>query len=176
MSTKERLGRLGQRFPLAPPDLAGEALKEQIDQSIHQLCNNYLRDWVYRLFRVDADGAGDATAANTGLYLLLDEMRGRKKNLSRILTQGIAKETPVPLLYGGCYLAGTGAGKDREQAFVAGFLKRLSENQGVVSWTDEAIAEDQRCHRRANLGYTFLIGLTLAVLAALAYFLFFRRS
>lgn len=173
VSTKERLGRLGQRFPLAPPDLAGEPLQAKMEQSIHHLCNNYLRDWVYRLFRVDGDDA--AIAANTGLYLLLDEMRGRKKNLSRILTQGIARDIPTPLLYGGCYLAGTGPAKDREQAFVAGFLKRLSENQGVVSWTDEAIAEDRRCHRRANLGYTFLAGLVLAFLGALGYFFLHSR-
>src|SRR5205814_827481 len=149
---KDRLGRLGQRFPLASPDLVGEPLQEQIDKSIHYLCNSYLRDWVFRLFRMEDAGGQASVPTNTGLYLFLDEMCGRKKNLSRILTQGIAKDAPVPLLYAGCYLAGSGADKDKEQAFVAGVFKRLIENQSFVSWTPQALEEDKQNHSRADLG------------------------
>lgn len=172
VAAKERVGRLGQRFPLASPDLAGEALYEQIDRSIHHLCNSYLRDWVYRLFR--ADGGNAATVTNTGLYLFLDEMRARKKNLSRVLVQGIAKDSPLPLLYAGCYLAGTGADASKEQSFIAGVFKRLMENQSVVSWTMDALTEDRRCHSRANLGYTLLAGLAIALVAALGYIFFLK--
>jgi hypothetical protein len=175
VSAKERLGRLGQRFPLASPDLAGEALQEQMDKSIHYLCNNYLRDWVYRLFQVDDAGGNDPIAINTGLYLFLDEMRARKKNLSRVLTQGIARDAPVPLLYAGCYLAATGADRGHEQAFVAGVFKRLLENQSFVAWTDTALADDRKSHSQANLGYTLLGGLTLVLLIALGFFFFRKR-
>lgn len=175
VTPKDRLGRLGQRFPLAPPDLAGEPLVEHIDQSIHHLCDSYLRDWVYRLFTI-ADGEDNQAAdTNTGIYLFLDEMRGRKSKLSRILTNGIARDAPVPLLYAGCYLAGTGADRDREQAFVAGVFKRLLENQNVVSWTDEALAHDRRSQRRASLGYAALAALGLAVVGALGYYFFGPR-
>src|SRR5262245_50195918 len=160
---KERAGRLGQRFPLAPLDTGGDKVMEQVDESIHHLCNNYIRDWVYRSFQADGLEDNKATAINTGLYLFLDEMRARKKNLGRILTHGIAKEGPAPLLYGGCYLAATGADKDRSQAFVAGVFKRLLENQSYVTWTDEALNEDRRYHRRANVGYVLLGGLALAI-------------
>jgi hypothetical protein len=170
VSPKDRLGRLGQRFPLASPDLAGDTLEEKIDDSIHHLCNSYLRDWVYRLFKLDNDAGQRSTAANTGLYLFLDAMRARRKNLSRIVTHGLAKEGPTPLLYAGCYLAATGADKDRHQAFVAGVFKRLVENQNYVSWTDEAIAEDRGAHGRAALGYTLLGGLALALVAAAGWF------
>lgn len=173
---KDRLGRLGQRFPLASPDLAGEKLHEQIDASIHHLCNSYLRDWIYRLFRGDAAAGHEAATANTGLYLFLDEMRARRKNFSRIVTQGIAKESPLPLLYGGCYLAATGADPAREQAFVAGVLRRLGENEDFVAWTDEAFAEDLRSHRRAKLGYTLLIAAGLAVAGLVVYLLFGRKE
>jgi type VI protein secretion system component VasK len=176
VSARERLGRLGQRFPLASPDLAGEALQEQIDKSIHYLCDHYLRDWVYRLFQVDDTGERDATATNTGLYLFLDEMRGRKKNLSRVLTQGIAREGPVPLLYAGCYLAATGSDKAQEQAFVAGVFKRLLENQSFVAWTDQALAEDRKSHSQANLGYGLLGGLAVVLLATLGFFFLHNRG
>jgi hypothetical protein len=175
VSARERLGRLGQRFPLASPDLAGEALQEQIDRSIHYLSNNYLRDWVYRLFKAE-DSGKDPIQSNVGLYFFLDEMRSRKKNLSRALTQGIARDAPTPLLYAGCYLAGTGVDKNHEQAFVAGVFKRLLENQSIVAWTDQALAEDRKCHSRANVGYAFLGGLLLAALATLGFFLFRNRS
>lgn len=171
---KDRLGRLGQRFPLASPELAGEALHDQIDKSIHYLCNSYLRDWVFRLFRVDAAGGQDPIPTNTGLYLFLDEMRNRKKNLARVLTQGVAKDGPVPLLYAGCYLAATGGDRDRDQAFVAGVFKRLVENQSYVSWTEQALAEDRKCQARANLGYSLLGGLVLMLVAGLG-FMWMRR-
>jgi hypothetical protein len=172
VSPKDRLGRLGQRFPLASPDLAGDTLEEKIDDSIHHLCNSYLRDWVYRLFKLDNDAGQRSTASNTGLYLFLDAMRARRKNLSRIVTHGLAKEGPTPLLYTGCYLAATGADKDREQAFVAGVFKRLIENQNYVSWTDEALTEDRKAHARAAVGYTLLGGLALILAAAVGYYVY----
>ncbi len=180
VSAKDRLGRLGQRFPLASPDLAGERLEAKIDNSIHHLCNSYLRDWVYRSFMADEKGFTDAekqtTTTNIGLYLFLDEMRARRKHLSRIVTHGLAKEGPTPLLYAGCYLAATGADAAREQAFVPGVFKRLLENQNLVSWTNEALAEDRRCHGRAQWGYTLLAGLAAVLVAAVAaYYIFFRR-
>jgi len=174
LSTKERLGRLGQRFPLSSPDLTGEALLEQMDKSIHHLCNNYLRDWVYRSFQVNPADEQSAITGNVGLYLFLDEMRGRKKNLSRIMTLGVAKDGPVPLLYAGCYLAGTGADKEREQAFVAGLFKRLLDNQSFVSWTDEALENDKKAQGQASMGCGCLGFLILLVLAGAAY-TYFRK-
>jgi hypothetical protein len=178
LSAKDRLGRLGQRFPLDSPGLAGDDLQDQIDKSVHFLCNSYLRDWVYRSFQMasaaqDADDEKrsngrkrdepDGTTVNTGLYLFLDEMRGRKKTLSRILTQGVAKGAPLPLLYAGCYLGGTGAEQTHEQAFVAGVFRRLLENQSYVSWTEEALAEDAKQHTYATWGYSALGGFALLV-------------
>jgi len=176
VSPKERQARLGQRFPLASPDLVGEELQDQIDKSIHFLCNSYLRDWVYRLFQVDMADGKDTVATNTGLYLFLDEMRGRKKNLSRILVQGLVKDAPVPLLFAGCYLAGTGNDKALEQAFVAGVFKRLEQNQSFVAWTDQALTDDRKYHWQANLGYAIVGVLVLILLALVGYYFFLRKS
>jgi hypothetical protein len=175
VSPKERLGRLGQRFPLASPDLAGEALQEHIDKSIHYLCNSYLRDWVHRLFRIDDAPGIDPTLTNMGVYFFLDAMRERKKNLSRVLTHGIAKEAPVPLLYAGCYLAATGADKARDQAFVAGVFKRLLENQSFVAWTEEALSVDRKAHSQASCGCS-LLGLVLVLVAAVGLFWWRQRG
>jgi IcmF-related N-terminal domain len=168
---KDRLGRLGQRFRLAP-DLPQEDLQHQVEDSIHFLCDNYMRDWVFRMFQIQRAGGADDAKTNTNLYLFLDEMRGRKRNLSRIVTQGIIREAPLPPYYAGCYLAGTGSDKDSEQAFVAGVIKRLMENQSYVSWTEAACKEDERFHDWANRGYTILSGFGIVCLALLCFLVF----
>ena len=67
------------------------------------------------------------------------------------------------LLFGGCYLAGTGENPETEQAFAPGVLARLMEMQDDVSWTEEALQEDARFLRRAATLKTIL-GLVIAAL------------
>ena len=44
----------------------GEALQEQVDKSIHNLCNNYLRDWVYQLFQLGDSGGNEDDRGKKG--------------------------------------------------------------------------------------------------------------
>jgi hypothetical protein len=82
-----------------------------------------------------------------------------------------AVEDGEPLLYGGCYVAATGADKDSDQAFVGGVLHLLIKNQDKVSWMQTALRRDARDQRLAGLGYLLLGGLWLAVLALAGYYL-----
>jgi len=174
LPAKDRERRLGQRFPLAP-DVNGEALLDLVDSSVQWLCGSLLRDWVFKLFRVETPGRDDlakAVAGNTNLYLLLDELRDRQKRMSRVLKVALARQANGPLLFGGCYLAGTGHDPDREQALVAGLFRRLLENQDYVTWTDRAMADDASAERVAKVGYGVLagVGAVVAVLLALVLF------
>jgi hypothetical protein len=87
----------------------------------------------------------------------------RQRRFSRILTRGLVHKEGEPLLFGGCYLGATGADPANDQAFVPGVLQRLIEEQNNVSWTDQALIDDQNYRRWAQIGYIALGGLAALV-------------
>ncbi len=161
-SASEKARRIGQRFPLNPPDLRDDGLHDKLGEAVQWLGHNVIRDLVYRVFKTDPGAKLDV---NHELFLTLDEMRERKDHLARFVVQGLARDIDGPLLFGGCYLAATGAERDRDQAFIRGVLARLFENQNYVSWTEQALAEDTRCHSATLAGYVTL-GLLVALLGS----------
>src|SRR4029453_1108392 len=104
-----------------------------------------MREWVYRLFKTEAnrEEQGAAVGDNARLFLLLDEMRERDARLSPILTRGGAGEAGGPGRVGGCYLGATGTDAS-QQAFVAGVFRRLIESQDAIAWTAQAKEEDAK--------------------------------
>jgi hypothetical protein len=157
-SASERNRRVGQRFPLNPPDLDEDTYGEKLHDSVRWMTDHVVRDLVYRSFKVEAK-----ISINDNLYLFLDDLRQRKDRLSRFLVQGITRDADGPPWFAGCYMAGTGADKEHDQGFVRGVLQRLLESQEFVAWTDRAVAEDARAARIAFFGYVLLF---LAVVAA----------
>ncbi|MFL5246141.1 MAG: type VI secretion protein IcmF/TssM N-terminal domain-containing protein [Gemmataceae bacterium] len=183
-TAKERLQRVGQRCPLLP-DLRqfgdtgdgdpNRAHASMLDSLSSWVCNAVVAGWVYKKFQVEKqpqDKTPVIVRDNAWLFLFLDQLRERQKRLGTILTRGIAAGADEPILFGGCYLAGTGADVDKEQAFVAGVFRRLIDEQDYVSWTDEALAEEAACSRWVGLGYTFILVLVVGSLAALGYAFF----
>src|SRR5262249_45323317 len=93
---QDRQRRVGQRFPMGT-DLRGEPLAEAVVAAMGWMCLNTLREWVYRLFRVETPGregappqeAASVVAANSRLYLMLGELREREGRLARVLTRGL---------------------------------------------------------------------------------------
>ncbi len=157
----ERARRIGQRFPLNPPDLRDEGLHDKLGEAVQWLGHNVIRDLVYRVFKTDPSAKLDI---NHELMMMLDEMRERKDHLARFIVQGLARDIDGPLLFGGCYLAATGSERDKDQAFVRGVLARLFENQNYVSWTEQALSADARSHSATWGGYVGL-GVLIAILA-----------
>ena len=166
--------RIGQRFPLELPDQSGPAVLDLVERSIYTYFGRTLRDLVYPLFEIGADGADVESPLNRNLYLLLDEMRERKYQLAHVLSTGLKRFSDGPLLYGGCYVAATGA-DEREQGFVKGVFSRLSEAQSYVAWTDDALRQDERRRRWATLGYTAIVVMVTAVAATGAWAVFRPR-
>lgn len=169
-SEDERLRRLGQRFPLGfNPQAAGITLPELIDSGVRWICHSVFPTWIYDLLRLESPERGnfaDVVKKNGQLFWLANEMHVRQKRLSHVLKDAMVPESEEPLWFGGCYLAGTGKNPAREQAFVAGVFRRLSDEQSVVAWTDEAVADDARYHRWSRIGWATLSVATLLIVAA----------
>jgi hypothetical protein len=103
---------------------------------------------------------------NGRLFLLADELHERARRLSTVLTRGLTgKSLAGPLMFGGCYLAGTGSDSEHEKGFVRGVLDRLLEGQSCVYWTRRTLEEERAYARWVSIGWTTLV---LAILVLLA--------
>src|SRR5262249_49144022 len=128
---KQRQYVLGQPFPLMP-DLDAPEVPRMIGKGISWLFETLFPANVYKLLRVEQpnQGRGTILRANGKLYQLLVEMQERHRGLNHILTRSLSSSTTEgPLLFGGCFLAATGADPATEQAFVHGILRQMIENQ-----------------------------------------------
>lgn len=167
-SAEERQRRVGQRFPLMPDLGENESAADLIDRGVQWICTALLPTWLYKSFRIETPGREDRPAvirANTGLYRLLYQIRERRKRLGRVVSRAATFDTSGPLLYGGCYLSGTGRDSAREQAFVAGVFQRLIREQSAVQWTEEGTREEADYERWTRYGYA---GLAIAAMGLVA--------
>jgi len=97
----------------------------------------------------------------------MNELRYRGRRLGRLLARGLTLETPEPVWFGGCYLAGTGPNPESQQGFVAGVFRRLTEEEkkGIVSWTNQALEEEAGLQRWVGILQMALGMIVVAVLA-----------
>jgi hypothetical protein len=160
--------RVGQRFPYNP-DPDGTTLENKLMEVMQWIGQALVPSWVHRLFRIEhlgSDTMDSAIADNVLLYKFMDTMRERHSRLRRILAQGVMLDGSGPMMFGGCYLAGTGS-NSREQAFAEGVFQRLLQDQNHVSWTQEALAEEDQYTQWTWWGYgALVIYLVVFVLVA----------
>jgi hypothetical protein len=168
----DRGRRMGQRFPLVPdrrpPDLGG-----MIDGGIEGICQTLFPSLIYKLLREAPPTAlpKDTVDDNAALVRFLTEVRDREDRLSRLLRSSIPA-FDEPLLFGGCYLAGTGSEPTAGQAFVSGVFKRMIMDQDRVSWTADAIESDTSYRRLAHTASLFLWLAISAEVIAIAFLLY----
>lgn len=159
----QRQRRLGQRLPLIP-DVPAAELPALFELGANWIGQKQFPTWIYKGLKLDGV-TRPGGAANRNLYWLLREAHARFPRLGRLFRHGLpvpAEDFNGPSLFGGCYLAGTGSHAEA-QAFVAGLFQRLADGQSYVSWTDEALAEDNRYRRRATAGYALIIAAAVAL-------------
>jgi hypothetical protein len=106
---------------------------------------------------------------NSHLFLFCDQLREREKRLASILVQATEVESDEAVLFGGCYLSGTGRDEKRDQAFMAGVFRRLIEEQNFVSWTSRALQADSSYQRWARFCYLLLVLLLVCGASLIAY-------
>jgi hypothetical protein len=138
-----------------------------LDSLAKWLCRSFMPTWVYRHFQIEKADTPDRTPlvrSNSRLFLLGEELQERGKRLGTILSRGLAQKAATgPLLFGGCYLAGTGSDPEREQAFLRGLLDRLDKEQSSVYWTHDTLAEEAGYAFWANLGWTVIAIVVVGV-------------
>jgi hypothetical protein len=179
-SSRERLQRLGRSCPLLP-DFAGPreqaAANGQAGRMVRSLvswlCQSVAQMFVYRKFQLEKAGPEEPVNVvvrnNSRLFLLFDELQQRSQRLGLILANAIEAKGPGPLLFGGCYLGGTGTDAPQEQAFVKGVFDRLIEGQSCVYWTEQAKNEEARYRRWVYTGWTVLAVGVVVALAVVGY-------
>ncbi len=165
---EQRHRRLGAPFPsLAECDT--DRLPALLEEGVRWVCQDLVTPLAYRLLEAGQEDEADelqTTRGNIELYGFLSAMRDRRQRLDRILARGATAEVRGRGLFGGLYLAATGADVAREQGFVAGVFPQLLEMQNMLAWTPEALADDARCRRWTIAGYTLLGLLVLGVVTA----------
>jgi type VI secretion system protein ImpL len=159
--------RMGQRFPLAP-ELENGKVPGQIEASVSWIGNTMFPSMVYTLFKTESPGGEDAAqllSANTQLYRFLAAMRERHARIARLVRDSLPGLPDEPILYGGCYFAGTGSDSRSEQAFTSGVLMRLIQEQDRVAWTAHSVSEDKAYMRLARiLKVALLTVITIAII------------
>lgn len=123
-------------------------------------------DWIYMLFRED-----DAISrpGNPLLYSLMCKIRcNLKGRLTDILANSYGYEpqsteaVSEKNLFSGCYFSATGD-REEQQAFVAGVIDKLEDEQEEIEWSEEALRIETRFY-----GLTYLAwGLSALLLAGL---------
>jgi hypothetical protein len=171
---RERLRRLGQSCPMMPDLQKSQGGKEDtapmLDSLAQWICRSVVPLWAYRKFQVEKADTPERAAlirANGQLFLLADALQERARRLGTILARGLAgKGAAGPLLFGGCYLAGTGSDSEKEQGFVRGVMDRLTEGQSCVYWTRQTLEEEASYARWVSIGWTTL-GIAIVLLLAI---------
>lgn len=162
--------RMGQRFPLLP-DLDNGAVPGSIESSVSWISNTLFPSMIYSQFKVESPGGEDATdvlKANSQLYRFLSRIRESQESTARLVKDSIPAVPGEPILFGGCYFAGTGVNSGNGQAFASGVLRRLIDEQDSVTWTSHAMNEDTSLLRLASgLKVVFLCIIALGIVAIL---------
>ncbi len=168
LPSNQRSSRMGQRFPLVP-DLDLEDVPDRIRDSVAWIGTTLFPTMVNSLFQVESPGGediSDVTRANSGLFRFLVAMRDRRERVAQMVKESIPELTGEPILYRGCYLAGTGSDSATEQAFAPGVLMLLIKQQDSVTWTEDALRQDRNFSRLAGgLKTFFLLAIGSGVLA-----------
>jgi hypothetical protein len=169
-SADQLAARIGQRFPLVPD----QPIPEQpmmYESGADWLGARLFPGRVYHAMQLDVKDKRTTSARN--LFHLFRAAQERMPRLARLLRTGLPLPTGTadgldgPLLFAGCYLAGTGR-EQFDQAFVPGVFERLTENQGYVAWTQGAVIEDANYRRYASIGYAFIaVGVAALVLVSM---------
>jgi hypothetical protein len=91
-------------------------------------------------------------------------MRDRHERLAQVVKDCLPTLSGEPILFRGCYLAGTGTDSVTEQAFASSVLRRLIEDQDNVTWTSTALLQDASFTRVARgLKFSLLCVIGLGI-------------
>jgi type VI protein secretion system component VasK len=164
LPAERRQRLLGYALPLVPDVPAGEV--PGLVEAATTWLGRALARLVYRLLRTEeqpGESAWDAARDNAALFRFANAFLQRENELARLLARFAVLDGGQRLLYGGCYLAATGADPETEQAFAPGVFRLLVENQNHVAWTPPALAEEASYQTWTTYGYLAIAAFVLLV-------------
>jgi hypothetical protein len=161
--------RMGQRFPLVPDLTAGE-FAEKVQDSVEVVTANLFPSMIYTMFQVESHGIeelDEVLRSNILLFRLLHGIVERGERMARFIKDCIPTLRGEPVMFGGCYFAGTGRDAATQQAFASGVpMRMIKEDQDSVTWTGEALDRDASAAKlTGRVRLVFILVLTLGVLA-----------
>ena len=112
---------------------------------------NLFPSMIHAMFQVESQGLEDVDEvlrSNSQLFRFLHGIVERGERMARLIKDCIPTLRGEPVMFGGCYFAGTGRDAATEQAFASGVLMRMiKEDQDSVTWTEEALDQDAAAAR-----------------------------
>ncbi len=164
LPAERRQRLLGHTLPLVPDVPAGDV--PGLVEASTDWTSRALTRLVFRLLHPEeqpGESAWDAARDNAALFRFANAVLRRESDLARLLARFAVLDGGQRLLYGGCYLAATGADPEAEQAFVPGVFRLLIENQNHVAWTPAALAEETSYRTWTTYGYLAVLAFVLLV-------------
>ena len=161
--------RMGQRFPLVP-DLIAAEVPEKVEDAVEVVTGNLFPSMIHSMFLMESKGVeelDEVLRANSQLFRLLQGIVERGERMARLIKDCIPTLRGEPVMFGGCYFAGTGRDSGTEQAFASGVpMRMIKEDQDSVTWTEEAMDQDAAAARLA--GRIRLALIAIIILGVLA--------
>ena len=161
--------RMGQRFPLVH-ELTATEVPEKVEGAVESVSSSLFPSMVHAMFQVESPGgesAEEVLRLNSQLFRFVQAIVEKGERLGRLVKDSLPSLRGEPLMFGGCYFAGTGRDSATEQAFASGVLMRMiKEDQDNVTWTTETLSDDAAAHRMGRtLRVVFSLIIALGVLA-----------
>jgi hypothetical protein len=164
--------RMGQRFALVP-NLPASAVPEKIEGAVESITSSLFPSMVFALFQIEAPG-GEATESvlkeNCQLFRFLNATQEKQDRLAHLVKDCLPTLHAEPIMFGGCYFAGTGLNSANEHAFASGVLMRMvREDQDSVTWTAATLSDDAAAWRQARyVKIALILIIALGVLFGVA--------
>ncbi len=161
--------RMGQRFPLVH-ELTAAEVPEKVEGAVEAVSGSLFPSMVHALFQVESPGgesAEEVLRLNSQLFRFVQAIVEKGERLGRLVRDSLPSLRGEPVMFGGCYFAGTGRDSATDQAFASGVLMRMiKEDQDNVTWTAETLNDDAAAQRLARtLRIVFSLIIALGVLA-----------
>ncbi len=161
--------RMGQRFPLVP-NLTVDEFGEKVEDSVEVVTGTLFPSMIHTMFQVESQGIeelDEVLRSNIQLFRLLHGIVERGERMGRFLRDCIPTLRGEPVMFGGCYFAGTGRDSATQQAFASGVpMRMIKEDQDSVTWTEEAMDQNVTASRMAGrVRLALILIIALGVLA-----------
>lgn len=165
----KRKRRLGKGLPVIP-DIRPDEVEEVFRRSTQWIFSTMIPYQTFLLFQLETPNVQTpamATEANGRMFEFLSDLIGRADRMATTVARAVVVDADTPPMLAGVYVVGTALPGMGEPPFARDWFRKVEGEQGVLSWTAAAFAEDSRAKALTLLGWAGM-ALLLAGVAVLA--------